>query len=74
MPVLDLEIMNMDVQVSGSRNLISGAISGSRNQRNGRQILYKDMGLLSLVRLHLMFEQAYEKGPPPKNLKKISVS
>ena len=31
----------MDKKISGSRNCRNGAISGSRNRRKGRQILYE---------------------------------
>ena len=37
LPFLDPEIVKMDQQISGSKN---GAISGSKNHRNGPQILY----------------------------------
>ena len=37
---LDPEIVKMDKKNSGSRNCRNGVISGSRNRRKGRQILY----------------------------------
>ena len=41
LPFLDPEIVKMDKKNSGSRNCRNGAISGSRNRRKGRQILYR---------------------------------
>ena len=41
LPFLDPEIVEMDKKNSGSRNFRNGAISGSRNHRKGRQILYQ---------------------------------
>ena len=38
---LDPEIVKMDKKNSGSRNCRNGAISGSRNRRKGRQILFE---------------------------------
>ena len=43
LPFLDPEIVKMDKKNSGSRNCRNGAISGSRNRRKGRQILYADI-------------------------------
>ena len=40
LPFLDPEIVKMDQKNSGSRNHRNGVISGSRNRRKGRQILY----------------------------------
>ena len=37
---LDPEIVKMDKKKSGSRNCRNGGVSGSRNRRKGRQILY----------------------------------
>ena len=38
---LDPEIVKMDKKNFGSRNCRNGVISGSRNRRKGRQILYR---------------------------------
>ena len=40
---LDPEIVKLDKQISGSRNFRNGVISGSRNRRKGRQILYEEI-------------------------------
>ena len=48
---LDPEIVKMDQKNSGSRNCRNGAISGSRNRRKGRQILYPLTGQIQLVRV-----------------------
>ena len=40
---LDPGIVKMDEKNSGSRNRRNGVISGSRNHRKGRQILYLNL-------------------------------
>ena len=51
---LDLENVEMDQKISGSRNRRNGVISGSRNRRKGRQILYDVLNLAGCLKTCLL--------------------